>query len=448
MRFEIQMRDYALHPKEAQSNLIDIYTVNPSLFFGAAFRWITRPNSVDNPGARYLAKMTIEEGYLVPLLADPKALPFEEALLLAESMVHASPGLDCTLLAKFLEKDTSKEVPAGFFRVLEIVARMDQIGRTNSHLVQFLRSRNPRVRSKVIELLVRTTRNTETAVALLNDADERVRANAIEGLWPMASSRHAQQIFRMNMGSPAPRVAINSLIGLYKGGDPEAAQRISQCLRLANPLMQRAAAWAMGYLADRQFEMPLRKALRTASVATRGAFLRALVQINQTRRAAAFDDFADDPASSGAAQILQSGTAAWNAWRLRTNEAMPNLQGARLAKRSLAGADLSYCDLRGADLSEARLGLCSLFGADLRGTNLRGATLNRADLRAVEMNEDTCLEEATFHGAALYGVCFQGVKTAGAHFDAADLTATQLEGLSRNSLASNCTLAIADDPAA
>lgn len=50
MRFEMQMRDCCSLLKEAQSNLIDIYTPNPSLFLGAAFRWIPRPRRLKRGG--------------------------------------------------------------------------------------------------------------------------------------------------------------------------------------------------------------------------------------------------------------------------------------------------------------------------------------------------------------------------------------------------------------
>jgi TIR domain/Pentapeptide repeats (8 copies) len=119
------------------------------------------------------------------------------------------------------------------------------------------------------------------------------------------------------------------------------------------------------------------------------------------------------------ARFLQ-GVTAWNAWRNKNAEIMPNLDEANLNWENLTGFNLSMADLTRAalrqadltrmDLTGVRLIEASLTGALLTGANLTGANLTRADLR-----------EANLTGAAL-----TGARLIDADLSRADLTKTDL----------------------
>ena len=100
-------------------------------------------------------------------------------------------------------------------------------------------------------------------------------------------------------------------------------------------------------------------------------------------------------------KILKQGVEAWNEWRMRHQEARPDLVGAMLRRAKLRGIDLSGADLRGADLSEV-----DFTQANLRGTNLHWVNLNESNLAG-----------ADFTGAALMDTQFGG-----ANLRHADLT--------------------------
>lgn len=91
-------------------------------------------------------------------------------------------------------------------------------------------------------------------------------------------------------------------------------------------------------------------------------------------------------------EILSQGAAAWNRWREKHSEVMPQLAGADLRGSYLSGvnlssADLTRADLSGADLIDANLHAATLIEANLTRTNLYGADLTEADLsRAVLIN--------------------------------------------------------------
>jgi hypothetical protein len=280
---------------------------------------------------------------------------------------------------------------------------MDGSGTTRTILVRLLRSPNAQVRSKAAEALVWMTRSTDTAISLLTDADSRVRANAIEGLWRHADSRAAQQVFEQYARDPVPRIAVNAMIGLYRAGEPQAVERLIEVAQQPNPPMQKAAIWAMGFLLDLAFEGPLREQLKAGDPALRGHLLRALVRLNRARNGGSGEVRPASGPHSPLGEILVAGSPAWNQWRATSRETQPSLDNECFAGQDLTGVDLSFCRLWGADFRKAKLDLASLFGADVRDADFSGARLNRADLRAMETSANTRFAEAEIRGAAVYG---------------------------------------------
>ncbi|MEM9670654.1 MAG: toll/interleukin-1 receptor domain-containing protein [Pseudomonadota bacterium] len=89
-------------------------------------------------------------------------------------------------------------------------------------------------------------------------------------------------------------------------------------------------------------------------------------------------------------EILKSGVKAWNKWREKNKDVIPDLSNAEISNTSLyainfiganlSGADLSLTDLSVADLRGANLSNAALAAAVLRGTKLSGANLDGAIL--------------------------------------------------------------------
>ncbi len=441
-RVELLLQNFDADPKSASHELRSVCARNPSLFFGIVFRWLANAPA-RNAAARFAASMAIEEGYLLPLFEYREGLSLAEGTLLVHRLTEGKPGLECVLLEKFLPSAKDGSVPDGLFLMLEVVAAIDTVGRANSLLVRFLRSPNPKVRSRVAESLLKMTKSTETAASLLADPDNRVRANVIEGLWPQARSVPVQQLLREHAESPVPRIALNALVGLSYSGDPHAAARIAELAMRPNPPMQRAAVWAMGHLAFKEFTEPLRGLLRSGGPFLRGNVLKALVKINEAGKKKPNESQGAIAANTAIGHILAAGAAEWNRWRKTCKEPRPNLEGDSFYQLDLTGADLSHLCLRGADFEKATLNLCSLYGADLRDANFRGAKINRSDLRNTQIGTGTCFAKAEFRGACLHADSLRVARLEGALFDA------DLENLIVNEGAAGCpALAPQDIPAA
>ncbi len=133
--------------------------------------------------------------------------------------------------------------------------------------------------------------------------------------------------------------------------------------------------------------------------------------------------------------LLKQGVDAWNEWRKRHPEVIPDLSGANLSGAELPEANLSMVNLTGADLSEATLSTANLLGAKLRRAELSVADLREADLRCAYL-KGASLRKADLSGAKLWstdltaadlsGVCFRGTDLVDAILDEANLTAAKL----------------------
>lgn len=93
-------------------------------------------------------------------------------------------------------------------------------------------------------------------------------------------------------------------------------------------------------------------------------------------------------------KILEQGVEAWNKWRKKNPEVIPDLNNADLGRVNLRGANFRQTDLRGADLR----------GANLRGCNLEEAGFTEANLCGVDFSE------AELNGASIEKA-FMGWKT-------------------------------------
>lgn len=124
-------------------------------------------------------------------------------------------------------------------------------------------------------------------------------------------------------------------------------------------------------------------------------------------------------------EVLGQGVRAWNLWRSKYSNVLPDLRGAKLGKRAFEGIDLRECDLTGATLDRADLYKANLSQAKLEGARLIEADLNRAllhgtDLRGADLMGAN-LASADLRGADLRGAVLLEANLIGARFEAANL---------------------------
>ncbi|NEP34027.1 pentapeptide repeat-containing protein [Moorena sp. SIO3B2] len=108
--------------------------------------------------------------------------------------------------------------------------------------------------------------------------------------------------------------------------------------------------------------------------------------------------------------LYQKRLEAWNQWRERNTELVPELMERNLTGANLRGANLSNVNLTGANLTQANLTQANLSNVNLTGANLSQANLSEANLNQANLTGanltavqalNTKFEQANFTGACI-----------------------------------------------
>ncbi len=187
-------------------------------------------------------------GKYLPYLLDRDKLSREEALSIARQLRETDPKflLNFTTLIEKQDQASNPTLMASALVLLEELGAFDSLFwwlyRLTSHPDQ-------RVRSKAAKAICEARPKTDLIKRQLQSPDARVRANAIEALWPVRTPA-AQKIFRSVLADSSHRVVMNALVGLYISGDDQAIDKILEFARHPSPLFQSASAWALGCIGD------------------------------------------------------------------------------------------------------------------------------------------------------------------------------------------------------
>ena len=130
-------------------------------------------------------------------------------------------------------------------------------------------------------------------------------------------------------------------------------------------------------------------------------------------------------ADSNHVSKVKEGVAAWNRWREKEPDVMPDLGWANLNGLNLDGAVFAKSTLKLAFCKG-----CSLVGADFSRASMRGVNLEGCDLRD-SVFRDANLEGAHMLGADLTGADFTGAILKLANFDGAILRDADLTGVKK-----------------
>lgn len=134
-------------------------------------------------------------------------------------------------------------------------------------------------------------------------------------------------------------------------------------------------------------------------------------------------------------KVLRQGVTAWNQWRQKEPEIMPDLSGADLKKADLSRANLTGANFTGANFNEGQLIAANLTGANLGGASLGYANLGRASLGRASLGRAKLLwaklsgvdlSEANLFGVDLFGAALIAAKLSGADLSEAHFGSTLL----------------------
>jgi HEAT repeat protein len=190
----------------------------------------------------------------VEKLCDPAAA-LEDSVVLAQTLAKHEPRFDVHFAKNLLvDEQATEEV---LQRGLSILEQLGSCGRLTPILIQFLRSPNPRVRSRAALMMGRIVPTRNLIHRLMRDEDSRVRANFIEGLW--SSAKDHCDLFRRALRDSHQRVAGNALIGLHRAGQSrDVILHVAQMARRTEAPYRATAAWVMGQTGEERYATVLR----------------------------------------------------------------------------------------------------------------------------------------------------------------------------------------------
>jgi len=210
-------------------------------------------------------------------LCDPAA-SLEVSVGIAKALMRHEPGFDARFARSLLDHNRIDD--AARQRGLAIMEKLGIGGRLIPILIQFLRDPDSRVRSKAALMFGQIVPTRGIMDKLIGDADARVRANLVEGLWNCPDS-NCRLLFRQALEDPHQRVVGNALVGLQRLGETREVMRyLGKMVRRPEALFRATAAWVIGQTGDERYAEVLRHMARDPDPLVRRNALRSLRQVH------------------------------------------------------------------------------------------------------------------------------------------------------------------------
>jgi hypothetical protein len=253
----------------------------PDLFFAAAAERLCSPARSET--SRFLARLVLQRQSLLRKLANPAFGSRERAIDLFRRFLDADPFADVRLARLFPGRglgathSLSGAEAERALDILDVTSRGLRLLPLMGHLPE---SQDPRISAKATLFVGKRVRSPDWTERQLSRSDQRVRANAVEGLWGSRNPK-ALRIFEDCSADGANRVAGNALVGLHVAGRNDVEEVL--LIRSSSPdsRLRATAAWAMGQIGGELFSSHLAHLVRDEHVEVRSMALRAISQLRK-----------------------------------------------------------------------------------------------------------------------------------------------------------------------
>jgi hypothetical protein len=266
-----------IRPEDARQALQGLYEQDKRGFLRACAPLIR--DYVDTAGGDVLVSVLLANGLLTRFLLDGSLIATPEAASLLKLARHVDPLYESKTMHDLL---AARESPRDLFRFLDVLTQASQTSGLTPILEELSRHSDPHVRSKAALLLGRAQKNFNAIRSLLNDADKRVAANAIESLWG-ESSDEALEIFRSGLSSGANRVVGNAALGLYLAGDTDCFRVFAELVGHSEDLFRASGLKVVEFSRDPRLLPLLVDAMGKAAAQDRQRIFAAIRTIRESR---------------------------------------------------------------------------------------------------------------------------------------------------------------------
>lgn len=254
----------------------------PEEFFAAALRELD--GSTGGGVYRLLAILLFRLPGLYEFFSDPLAASREQAVRLARRLLDFDPAFDVRLAHLLPDRTGSNwQQACTGVRAARILSILDEISPARnllpviSHLVY---DPDPRLAADAALFLGRRLMSVEWVQQQLQQADQRVRANALEAIWGLRTPA-AVALLESCIRDDNNRVAGNALIGLHAVAAPGVEDAARAMAADPRPAFRSTAAWVMGQMGDRQLIPQLETLVRDEKRSVRSTALRALIRLRR-----------------------------------------------------------------------------------------------------------------------------------------------------------------------
>ena len=223
--------------------------------------------------AHYMAyRATVGDLYISVLLEnDPLAAESLSNQNIAAA-VPLLPTMDSQFLLKLARGAAELTNAVAILRALRLVPTLGDYSILTPWLRTLDTHADGHIRSQAAKLLCRLRPSDGFISSHLQSRDARIRASVIEALWNPKMARTdftLLQFLRASVDDANHRVVANALVGLYRLGDSQAMDKIVDLSATKPHLLRASMAWAMGMIDDPRAVVSLRRLLHDPSFTVR-----------------------------------------------------------------------------------------------------------------------------------------------------------------------------------
>lgn len=224
--------------------------------------------------------------FSIAKICDPRYQSVEEAIQNARLAAQRSSRFELDL-ARFLQEQCLADRPnfPAVFQGLEVLGGILDEGRLTALLRPFVRSSDPKIVSKCVLVLGRRSHSLTWLIDIMNEADDRLRANLIESLWSRREPE-VEEIFKSAIRDKHHRVTANAVHGLYLLGSDFYLQGLERLLSSADPKFRRSAIWVLRQGDGRKSPASFKPFIRDPDPDVRRAVFEALAVLRESGKAA------------------------------------------------------------------------------------------------------------------------------------------------------------------
>jgi len=214
-------------------------------------------------------------------ICDPGLYGLNEAIEKAKSTAADTPGFELHVVRFLQSLCLSRHVPMPtVFRGLDVLGGILDENRLVTLLRPFLRSSDPHIASKCVLVIGRQSRNMAWLLGIMNESDERIRANLIQAVWKRREPE-VELVLRNAVGDPHPRVAANAVYGLYLLGIDAWREGLERLVGSDGAAFRKSGIWMLKSSGAHDAPARLKRLIRDADADVRRAAFNALVHLRE-----------------------------------------------------------------------------------------------------------------------------------------------------------------------